>query len=324
MQSPTKRLLLSSVLLLGGLAAVVLTHRSDAHQVWRSVGRLPLPYLAGALLLVLAQLGLQTLRLWAVIPWDAGVGLRRTARAYMLGELTNLVIPARAGDALKVALLTRGAEPRLGAPRAVGAVLADKVLDAGSLVLLCAAAGLLDVVRAGWPARLASLPLALGGAAGVAVGLLAVRLARPRWYGRLTAVAREVGRGLAALRSPTRLAAGLACSLGAWLAELGALGVLCGSLGVSLSLPQRVLALAILNVGISLPVSFANIGVYEATLALGLSRAGVPLATTIAIATVHHAVELLAICLSAATTWLLVRSTHSRALHTARTSLTRG
>lgn len=324
MQNPTKRLLLSSLLLLGGLAAVGLTHRSEAHQVWHSVGRLPLPYLAGALLLVLAQLGLQTLRLWAVIPRDAKLGLRRTARAYTLGELTNLVIPARAGDALKVALLSRGAEPRLGVPRAVGAVLADKVIDAGSLVLLCAAAGLVGVLRAGWPARLVSLPLALGGATGVALGLLTVRLARPRWYGRLTAVAREVGHGLSALRHPARLVAGLAFSLGAWLTELAALGVLGGGVGVSLSLPQRVLALAILNVGISMPVFFANIGVYEATLAFGLSRAGVPLATTIAIATMHHAVELLAICLSAAMSWLLARSSHSQALHPARPSLSCG
>jgi uncharacterized membrane protein YbhN (UPF0104 family) len=76
--------------------------------------------------------------------------------------------------------------------------------------------------------------------------------------------------------------------------------VLCTALAFPLSLPQVVLALAALNVGISVPVSIANLGVYEAALAFGLSRSGMPLPTAVAIATLHHGLQLLGTNLSAA------------------------
>jgi uncharacterized membrane protein YbhN (UPF0104 family) len=47
-------------------------------------------------------------------------------------------------------------------------------------------------------------------------------------------------------------------------------------------------------------VSVANLGVYEAALAFGLSRSGIPLPTAVAIATLHHALQLLGTNLGAA------------------------
>ena len=95
-------------------------------------------------------------------------------------------------------------------------------------------------------------------------------------------------------------------SLGAWTAELLAIRVLCGALGFPLSPPQLVLALVVLNFGISVPVSVANLGVYEAVLAFGLSRSGVPLPSAVAIATLHHGLELLGTNLSTASLSLWV------------------
>jgi len=60
------------------------------------------------------------------------------------------------------------------------------------------------------------------------------------------------------------------------------------------------LALVLLNVGISVPISVANVGPYEAALAFGLRQAGVPLSSAVVLATVHHALELLAIGLVSA------------------------
>jgi hypothetical protein len=60
------------------------------------------------------------------------------------------------------------------------------------------------------------------------------------------------------------------------------------------------LALVIVNLSVSVPVSFANLGVYEAGLAYGLTRVGVPLPVAITLATTHHALELLGISVSAA------------------------
>ena len=94
--------------------------------------------------------------------------------------------------------------------------------------------------------------------------------------------------------------AGLSLSLGAWLAELAALRVLCVALAFAPSPARLVLALAALNLGISVPIGVANLGVYEAVLSLGLTRSGIPLATAAAIATLHHALQLLGTNISAA------------------------
>src|SRR5439155_805584 len=104
---------------------------------------------------------------------------------------------------------------------------------------------------------------------------------------------RGLGRGLAALHDPCKVAAGVSLSLGAWLAELAALRVLCAALAFAPSPARLVLVLAALNLGISVPIGVANLGVYEAVLSLGLTRSGIPLATAAAIATLHHALQLL-------------------------------
>jgi len=116
----------------------------------------------------------------------------------------------------------------------------------------------------------------------------------------VTLLRRELVKGLSALADPARTLASVAFSLGAWTAELLAIGVLCSALGFPLSPPQLVLALVVLNVGISVPVSVANLGVYEALLAFGLSRSGLPLSAAVAIATLHHGLELLGVNLGAA------------------------
>src|SRR5207302_1548199 len=103
----------------------------------------------------------------------------------------------------------------------------------------------------------------------------------------------RAARGLAALHGPFKLAAGVSLSLGAWLAELAALRVLCTALAFAPSPARLVLVLAALNLGISVPIGLANMGVYEAVLSLGLTHSGIPLATAAAIAMLHHALQLL-------------------------------
>jgi uncharacterized membrane protein YbhN (UPF0104 family) len=256
---------------------------------------------------VLCQLGFQAVRLWTILPRDLPLPLGRTAHAFALGEWLNLFTPARGGDALKVVLLSRaaataGSPPSL--PQATGVLLADKIVDAGSLGLLVAAAGLVRVVRVGVPARLPDPRALLVVAAVVTLLVLAIRWYSPRWLERLARLRHELGRGLAALRNPFRLAGGVSLSLGAWLAELAALRVLCAALAFAPSPARLVFVLTALNLGISVPLGVANVGVYEAVLSLGLAQSGIPLTSALAIATLHHALQLLGTNLGAAGLWL--------------------
>ena len=289
---PSRRVMLVSAALLAGVAAVSLTHQAEARAVWQELTLVPIAWVGAALLLVLCQLACQACRLWAILPRDAALSIARTAYAFSLGEWANIFAPARAGDALKVVLLNRirGAAP-LSLPKATGAILADKVVDVGSLVLLCSVTGAASLIAASARARLPSSGVTLAAGVMLAAVLLGVRYARRQWFARVTVLRSELVRGLAALKDPGRLLASIAFSLSAWFAELLAL---------------RVLALAALNVGISVPVSIANVGVYESVLAFGLTQAGVPLPTAVAIGTLHHGLELSATTLSAAGLWLWI------------------
>ena len=313
---PSRRMVLFSISLAAGLAVVLVTHRQQARALWSSLTAVPPAALAVVLLLVLCQLAFQAVRLWTILPRGLALPLGQTAHAFALGEWLNLFTPARGGDAVKVVMLTRatgGAGPAPSLPQATGVLLADKIVDAGSLALLCAAAGLFGVVRVSAPTQLPDPRAVIAVAAGVTLLLLTLRRFAPRWLGRLARWRGEVGRGLAALRDPFKLAAGVSLSLGAWLAELAALRVLCAALAFAPSPARLVLVLAALNVGISVPIGVANVGVYEAVLSFGLTRSGIPLATAAAIATLHHALQLLGTNVGAAGVSLWAGSRCARA-----------
>jgi len=302
------RVLVASAALLGGVGVVLATHQQRASEVWADLTAVPVSCLAAAGLFVLCQLGFQTLRLWAIMPQGATPTLGRTAYAFSIGEWFNIFAPARAGDALKVVLIHRGAgKSPISLPKATGVVLADKLVDAASLIVLCTATGLLTLVGAEARAKRPPLGLAVSAAGVLLLLLLGVRWARPEWFGWLIRLRRELVRGLSALTRPVKLLGSIASSFGAWAAEIVAVRVLCGGLGFSPSPAEIVLALVVLNLAISVPVSVANVGVYEAALAFGLGQAGLPLPSAVAIATLHHALELFGTNLVAAGCWLAVR-----------------
>ena len=301
MRSRTAFRAVSAALLVVVVAALWGTHQDAAHAFWKTLAGLPVPAILGALVLILVQVNAQGLRLWAILPRETSLSAGRVVGAFTAGEWANIFTPARAGDALKVVLMSRlpGAR-RISVLQATGAVVADKIIDIGSLALLCAIAGLLGLVWTGVGPRLPALPLAAVAGGMLVLMLVGLRLAPAKWFGGWRAAGRELLRGLSALKDPVRCAASLALSSGAWIAELLAARVLCAGLGFPLSLPQALFAIAILNVGILVPVVVANAGMYEAAFAYGLSRSGVPVPSAIAIAAAHHVLELLGLSLSAA------------------------
>jgi uncharacterized membrane protein YbhN (UPF0104 family) len=280
------RLLLVGAAMLGVGAVALLTHRTAVHAVWHALRLVPLTAVLAAAVLVLLQVILQACRLWAVLPRDVTIPIRRVAYAFTLGEWANMFTPARAGDALKVVLLNRARGAPLSLSKATGAVLADKVVDIASLVLLCAVSGVAGTIWASARARVSPLVIALA-----ICTLLVVVLLSLRWGGRLS---------LAALTDPRRLLTSFGFSLGAWLAELFALQILCAAVGFAQPLQHLVLAVALLNAGVSVPLSPANVGIYEVVLAFGLAQSGMATPAALAVATLHHGLELLAMNVAAA------------------------
>lgn len=292
---------LFSLVLLAAIALVAATHPELTRQFFQNLASLSLAPLATALLLILAQATAQAMRFWSIIPRDIAPSALRGAYIFTVGDWTNIFLPARGGDALKVVLLTRP-ERRPGASlsKATGAMLADKVVDIGTLIVLCALAGLGSLL---WLRTRAALPapgVVLG--AGVVLALLLAWAGRSR-SPRVAAVKaglHDVLRGQSALKHPFWCPASVSFSVAARALEVSAMGVLAGAVGFRLSPPLLLLALVTVNLSTVVPVSFASLGVYEAGLTYGLTRSGVPLPAAITIATTHHALELLGLTLSAA------------------------
>jgi uncharacterized membrane protein YbhN (UPF0104 family) len=168
------------------------------------------PTLLGiALALSLANLVLRS-RAWRNILRAAHPGARIPARtafgAYVAGVGVNAVVPARAGDLVKVFLVHRRVEGT-SYPTLVATLLCETLVDmllAGSLVLYALEAGLLPGIPRlpripafdlSWGADNPWALLAIAGA------VLAVAL---YLAGRVKAFWRKFGQGLAILRTPRR------------------------------------------------------------------------------------------------------------------------
>jgi uncharacterized membrane protein YbhN (UPF0104 family) len=290
-----------SALIVLGTIVLIATHENNMHAVAAQLRHLPPSSLAAAFAFVLAQIACQGLRLWAVFPRRFAMGPGRVLHAFTLGEWLNMFVPARSGDAVKILLMH---QPRAGSaslPAVTGAVLADKVVDVASVVVLCGAGGLLGVLWSGTSSRL----LTAGICAGVALAVfVALRCCGERVRAKLWARLQGLREGFTALRDPGRGLTSLSFSLAAWAAEGCALWILCSALGAALAPTAILLALVVLNLGIGVPIAVANLGVYEVALAAGLGRAGVPLPTALAIAVSHHGIELLAVSFGVACVWL--------------------
>ena len=305
------RILLFALASVAGVAYVVLRERHWAQAVLHDIGRLSPGSIALAAAAVAVQIACTGSRFWAMLARAGGPSWLSVLHAYMLGEVVNKVGPPRAGEAVKVVTLSRAScTAPLTMPHVTGAIIADRIVD----VAFYLAVGVVAAVMLGLGAHTAPVATDLRGrwrAVTVIVVLVGLLIAvvwrfRSRWLARTRLFVREALAGLAILRRPSRVIAGAACSLGALTAEVVAIRILCTALGFPIPLPSAFLALLLLNLGIAVPLTVANLGAYEGALAFGLSQAGVPLASAVAIAGVHHALQIGTMALSAGATSLLV------------------
>lgn len=162
----------------------------------------------------------------AALP-DEAIRYRTAFGAYCAGVGVNAVIPARAGDVVKVFLVKRAA-PGARYPALAGSLVAETLFDfvvASGLLVWALWAGVLPGLRLpSVPAFEISLALrhpwvTLGVAAVLAIGgLILARRVRAFW--------REFGRGLAVLRTPGRyLRSVVSYQVLGWGARVG--GALC-------------------------------------------------------------------------------------------------
>jgi len=265
---------------------------------WRRVGAAlagcaPLS-LGLAFVVSTAQVYAQLARFVVLVPPDARRPLFDLLDATAVGQLLNYAAPLRGGDAYKLIRLAPNQETASGSDSGAGgkgrfsillaALLVERVADIAALVVMAAWASfpelrswLLTVV----PSSAVLAKLGIGLALAALVGaLLAGRLQR-----LLGSFVRQVGGALWSLG----FARSFGISLLTWSLDAGTLYWTSRSVGAyALSFREVMHSVFVLNLGIAIPVTVGNLGVFEAALAFALTRHGVSLDDAMAIAMLEH------------------------------------
>ncbi len=267
------------------------------HEVFATVQSLGWRTVLAALACNVAQTFFIIFRYYVLIPTELHPGARRVVYAIGLGHALNTVLPARAGDVLKCFWLSQGKHNRLSLLSSAGVLVADRIVDVAVLLSMAVVWQAYRHPKMQEWAALASEKISAVGFSVVALSLLALgaflffrkrRLKHSSWTG-------EFKTGFACLGRPPLLALASALAFLAWGGEILSIYFLASSQGVDFSFANALFVILALNLAISIPVSFANVGPFEAAIALALTSFGMASSQALAVATVHHGLQVVAI-----------------------------
>ena len=263
------------------------------------------------LFFALAQILFMILRTWLLFPREGNLSLFNVAHAFSFGQLVNTFLPARAGDVLKAVIARREsaggslngssdksrAQP-LSLMTCAGVILADKFVDVGALLLLILVSGAILVPQMHVRDAITRWSVSAFAALVLIVMGLFFWISRKGRHQAMTAKYHWLANfqhGFTSLVQPKRLLLALLIGMTAWTSEALGLKALCYFQGIALSFDRIVFLLFVLNVAIAVPISLANLGTFEAGVVFGLSTFGIATSQGIAVATVHHSLQLAAI-----------------------------
>ena len=214
--------------------------------------------------------------------------------AFGIGLLGNAVLPARAGEFARVAVLRRHLPHGRGTSATLlGTVFAHRLFDLFPVAILVT-----------WVLMTAKIPhwavtsLIIFGLVGfvlLMIGLLFARTGGGRVHdgmGSLRALLIMARQGLAVLRRPVPALGAAMFQLVGWLMQLFAVWAVMEAFNLDLPLPAAGLVLVLMNVAIIFPLWPGNIGLLQAAVALPLVQYGVPYGTGFAYGLVLQAVEM--------------------------------
>ena len=198
----------------------------------------------------------------------------------VLGQLGNVCLPVRAGDAIRVGLVATARE-KVTARSSVGVIVAERSLDAGchTILLVAVCLGLFGPTIGGAAGRvptvIAGLALLLV-AAGAAFYIGRAILARWPANGRVATFLAPVFAPVADLRRGSRKV--ILLSVGLWLSEAVGWWAASRAVGLNLSPSQAACVFAIAAFALIAPIGFGAIGTLDAAIVFSVEAVGAPTA----------------------------------------------
>jgi len=225
----------------------------------------------------------------------ASVDYRSTFSYLCIGYFANTLLPARLGDLARTVLAARAfGIPRI---RTLATILLERVVD--GLTILAIVAVLVFVLPEARPLVTTAVSIATVIAVAALVGaVLVVATHRTRVATtRLGVVARELiarlAEGMEAVRTPSRFIVVIALTILPFGVAVLTLLTVASAVGVSLTVPQAVLAMGALALSTAIPAAPGSLGTYEFVGLATLTGMGVPPEQGIAIVILVHLIATL-------------------------------
>lgn len=255
------------------------------------------PAVAGTLLLVAClQMVIQAVRLYVLSNAVLRLELPWAMRAFSVGQMMNALLPGRAGDLYKVAQIStlHGGDEEANTGTVIGVVFAaDKFADLAatiSLALIFAPVALEQVTEG---ERFVEVSQRYGPwvmSLGIALALMAAmagKLQSAFW------AAKQILETVFVRISIRRYLVAYALAVASFSVECGSLVYLAASMSqVEITFFDALWVMIVVNLGIAIPLTFANVGPFEASMIFGLSRFEIQTETALAIAIAHHGIQI--------------------------------
>jgi uncharacterized membrane protein YbhN (UPF0104 family) len=271
------------------LLCVLLVRRLDLARLRAALASASLPLVALAAAVNLGQGAIRALFLRTLLAPLRRVGLVRLYRYNLAHFAANNLLPARAGEWVRIELLRVHEDVPRSASLAVA--LIEKVLDAIALLLLALP---LPLLLPNLPRSVSTATCLLGIAGLVALAAtwtLAERGANaPGWWGQLA-------RGAAVVRRGRSLATALAWSLASHLVDAAAIAICLTAVDIHLPPAASLLVLLGVTLVLALPSAPAGIGSLELGAVAALRLCGVDEERALAFALIYHAMQVIPVTL---------------------------
>jgi uncharacterized membrane protein YbhN (UPF0104 family) len=262
--------------------------------------------LAAAAVVNLAHLGFRMLRLRELVRPTRLIGTGRLYRYFLALCAGNNLLPARAGEAVRIWLLH--SREGVAASTAISASVVEKVSDVVSLLILVAPLPWLLSDLPAWVARSLSFS---GLAAAVLIAILAALLHAHRHYpphtlrGRIALGGRTL-HGVAGVLTISLL------SFGVWVSDAATLLLVLRAVHVEIPFAGTLFVLLTLNLAIAAPSTPAQVGAFELGTVAALRVLHVPEEPALAVALLYHLAQVIPVTLLGLPDLLLI--TRARAV----------
>jgi glycosyltransferase 2 family protein len=271
----------ATVIVLG--LCVYAASRLDLAGAWRVALQASLPWLLLSALLNFPFAFIQATR-WQVLLAPAGhVSVLSLFRYLLASRAASNLLPARAGELVRV-YLPRSRDG-ISAISGTTTLVIERLFDALGLVLI--AAPLLWLLRMPTLVRSGLVTLFVSCMVGFAVAtILAIRGGRRR-----TSFFDRIAQAAEALRRPRAVLAVLGLTIVAWCGEMGMIASCLAAVRLRPTLTMTMIMLLVVNLGMALQVTPANVGPFEASVLLALKIFDIEGAPALAMALIYHMVQ---------------------------------